>query len=59
MNFVLIPIAGLMLIILVFILNSIPPKKNRLELVLKALIILLFIAGFIVIWHYTPVQRFE
>jgi hypothetical protein len=59
MNFVLIPIAGLMLIILVFILKSIPPKENQRERIVKALLILLFIAAYIVIWHFTPVQNMQ
>lgn len=53
MNIILIPVAGIMLIILVYILKSIPKKENKKDLRVKALISLLFITGYAAFWYFT------
>jgi Na+/melibiose symporter-like transporter len=52
MNIVLIPVAGLMLIILVYILKSIPKKENKHEIRIKAIIILLFLISYIAFCYF-------
>jgi len=54
MNIILIPVAGLMLIILVFILKSIPVKENKSMVKVKAIIILLFLICYIAFCYLMP-----
>jgi len=54
MNAVLIPIAAFLLIVLVFILKSIPKKEKKHVVKIKTLISLLFIAIYIFIWNILP-----
>ena len=57
MNLFLIPIAGIMFVVMMYFLLQIPKKENHSERILKALIILLFIAVFAVICYYIPAQK--
>ena len=57
MNIILIPVAGLMLIILVFILKSIPKKENKNNVKVKAIITLLFVICYIAFCYFIPIVQ--
>lgn len=59
MNIILVPIGGLMLIVLIFILNSIRSKENNSRLFIKILISLIFVAAFVAICYVVPAGSFQ